>query len=481
MGSGQTVVKNTGILLLGRLLIIVLGINYVAALSRYIHAEGMGWIATATSLVSIASLVVNFGLGNLAVRDVAADKSRAAAYFTNLSFLRGGLSLVFVVIVLAVSKWVNYPAEIFTVICIYASAYIFDEFSEICVSIFNAHEKMGYSAALQTGRDLLNIGLSLAAIALKTSLCIIVGISALANLVKLIASLKVLTAKFARPAPRVDLQLSRQLFVLALPFAALTFINNASGQIDTFLLSLYRSSQEVGWFSSARLIVNYFLLLPTIFLQAIFPLFSKLHVASQDNLREAYTLSFKYLLWLGFFLCAGTLAAADPVILLVFGPGFEQSAVVLRILSFVLFWMFGYANGSLLLATGGQNLATKLASISMVLMITASLLLIPTYGVIGASVAHILPGAVFFIPVSWICHRRLGINLPYALTLKTLFAALFMGGMVTLFLRLHLHVLVAILIVAPCAYLIALAATGAIGRRDWELVKQLFKKRFGKD
>jgi O-antigen/teichoic acid export membrane protein len=478
MRTSQIVAKNTSVLLLGRLFIIILGINYVAALSRYVQAEGMGIIATAMSLVSLASLLMNFGLGNLAIRDVAADKTRASAYMTSLALLRGALAFVFLVLIVLLSHWIGYSPMVFTVILIYGVAFIFDEFTDICFSIFNAHERMEYTAALQTGRDVINIGLSLAAIALKTSLFVIVGISAFANLIKLIVSFLLVARKITPPARRADLHLSGQLLVTAIPFAVLAVINTTTAQIDIFLLSLFRSTQEVGWYSSARLIITYFLLLPTILLQVIFPLFSRLQVSSREELRKLYAVSFKYLMVLGFALCAGTLVAAQPVILLVFGPGFEESVAILRILSFVLFWMFGYVNGSLLLATGGQNIATGFSSVSMILTIGMSLLLIPHYGAIGAGLSHILPGILFFIPITIICHRRLGHPLPILSSVMTLISAAFMAGMVVLALHFQVHVLVAVLVVAPCTYGVALLFTRVIGITDWELFKRLFRRNF---
>ncbi len=475
------VVKNTSVLLLGRVLSLGLSVVYVAALARYIQATGMGIIATATSLVSIASLIINFGLNDLSTRDIATDKSRDATYVPTTMVIRGLLSVIFLMLLMVVTKWVNYPPEMAAVIFIYAFAYGMDAFTDVCFSVFNAHERMEFSAAIQTGRDIINIALSLAAIALKMNLLVIVGASAFANLVKLAISLGILRRIFVRTPARVNLVLGKNLLLSAFPFAAIALFNVISAQADTFILSLYWFAGEVGWYSSAGLLISYLLLLPTVFFQAIFPVFSKLHASSKADLQKAYAASFKYLLLLGFALCAGTLVTADSIISFIYGPGFERAALALRILGISFFWIFGYANGGLLITTGGQNLVTIFSGIAMGLTTIISVLFIPQWGLLGASLAHILPGALFFMPLIWICHRKLDLQVPYLLSLKAIVASLLMAGAVVVALHYHVHVLITVLVIAPAVYGAALVVLGVLGRQDLDFVLQLFRKRLSRD
>ena len=477
MRTGLTILKNTGVLLLGRVLSIALGVVYVAALSRYIHASGMGVIATATALVSMSALLLNFGLNDVTVRDVAVDKSRAGTYLPNLFLLRGGLFILFAVLVFAAARLAAYPPETLTVIFIYCLAYLFDEFTNVCIAIFNAHEQMEYAAVLQTGRDLLNMGLSLAAIALKANLFVIVGVSALASLVKLFAGLAIVKWKFVLPKPHIDLALCRHLLKVTLPFAALLAISVLVQHMDTFILSLYRPANEVGWYGSAALLINYLLLMPSILLQAVFPVFAKFNAASRDELKRVYSLSFKYLMILGFALSFGTFITADKVINLLYGPGFEQAASALRILSVLLFWIFGYANGSFLNATGGQTTTTKFAVLGLTLTVGLSLFITPRLGLVGAALARITPGALFFVPMTWICHKRLDLPLPYGLALKSLVAALAMTGVSVLALQNQVSLFLVILLIAPLAYAVSLLVLGVIGRSDMELVMQMVRRK----
>src|SRR4030065_2259218 len=108
---GKRVIKNTAILLVGRILSIVFGIIYVAFLARYIKAEGMGKIATATSLIGLLIILVNFGLSQLITRDVAVDRGKTESYTSTSLLLRGLLSFIFAAVVVLITYILKYPVD----------------------------------------------------------------------------------------------------------------------------------------------------------------------------------------------------------------------------------------------------------------------------------------------------------------------------------------------------------------------------------
>jgi len=477
MSTARGVAKNTTILFLGRVLSTGLGVVYVTVLARYIQAEGMGKIGTATSLVSMLHLLISFGLSEVIVRDIASHRARAGAYLPNILVLRVLLSTVFALVVVGITAMAHYPSDTIVIIYIYAVAYAIDDLTDVAFSMFNAFEKMEYPAGIQTLRDLVNISLSLAAVRLHASLVTIVLVSALANVFKLVVSLAVLRLGFVQWKPKIDVRLCRRLLVAALPFAALGILQVANQQIDTVLLSVQRPAQDVGWFSAAGTLINYLLLFPTVFLQAIFPVFSRFRTHSREALQQAYRSSFKFLVVFGFALCAGTIATAEHVIAIVYGPGFENAAVALQILAASLAWMFGFANGALLNATGGQTLLAAVTGAGVVLNVIAALVLIPQWSFVGASVASIVPGVIFAVPLTLTCHRRLGMRPPYASILKTLFCSLCMGAAVAVCLRASMNLFVTVFGIAPLVYGVSLLLLRVIGHEDIALVAQLLRRR----
>jgi len=466
MSTARGVAKNTIVLFLGRVLSIGLGVVYVAALARHVEAVGFGKIGTATSLVSMLHLLISFGLSEVTIRDVATDKARAGTYLPNVLALRLLLSIAFALLIVGITTAAHYPSDTIVIIYIYAFAYAIDALTDVVFSMFNAFERMEYPAAIQTARDLINISLSLAVIRFGASLTVIVLVSALANVLKLIVSLALLRFRYVQWKPKIDLWLCRRLIITALPFAALGVLLVANQQIDTVLLSLHRPAEDVGWFSAAGTLTGYLLFLPSLFLQAIFPVFSRLRARSREALQQAYNSSFKFLVVLGFALCAGTIATAEHVIALVYGAGFENAAIALRILGAQLAWMFGFANGALLNATGGQTLLAGITGAEVALNVMAALVLIPRLGFVGASLASVVPGMFSAVPLVLVCHRRLGIRPPCISALKALFSSAYMGVVVAACLKANVNLLVTVFGIAPVVYGTLLLALRVIDHDD---------------
>jgi O-antigen/teichoic acid export membrane protein len=461
--------------LVGRVLSLGLGLVYVAVLARYVQAAGMGKIATATSLVSLLNPLVIFGLSELIVRDIARNRAQADVYVTNALLLRALLSVVLGLVIVAITAGSGYPEDTILIIYLFCIAYILDDLTDVAFSVFSAFEKMGYPAALQLGRDVVHVVWSLVVINLHGSLIAIVIVSVAASLLKLVVSLIVLHRRFVKPKLHIDWQLCRQLLLVSIPFAALGIIQLANRQIDTVLLSFYHPEEDVGWFSAANTLIAYVLLIPSAFLQATFPVFAKFQVSSGESLRQAYRASFRYHLLLGFPLCIGVIATAEEVIALVFGPGFTEAALALQIMALVLFWMFGYANGALLTATGGQTFLAVVGGIGLALNVGVALVLIPSLSYVGASLAMLVSGGVFFIPITIVCHRRLGLEIPYALALKALAASLLMGAAVMVSLRAEVNLFLAMFVIAPATYGGLLVMFHVIDREDWSALLHLFR------
>ena len=213
------------------------------------------------------------------------------------------------------------------------------------------------------------------------------------------------------------------------------------------------------------------------FLQAAFPVFAKFYSLSKAELQQAYRMSFNYLLLFGFPLCIGTIVTADKVIAFIYGPGFDNSAMSLRIMAFLFLWMFGFANGALLNATGGQNFLAAIMGLGAVLNVIVALILIPHFSFIGASIAAIVSGLVFSFPVTRKCHIRLGLRLPYSLVIKTLISSVVMGFVIALCLKVPINLFIVIFIIAPLVYGVFLSIFRAIGYKDLLILINLFRWR----
>ena len=143
---------------------------YIAALARYVGADGIGKISTATALIGLMVLMLGPGLDPLLIRDVAADTDKASAYVNNMLVSRFFLGTFFLLLVPLVSHVISYPADTMHIIFVYALVYFFDSLGEFFTSLFRAFQRMEYEAGTQVARDLVNFSLSIFAIYLHLPL-----------------------------------------------------------------------------------------------------------------------------------------------------------------------------------------------------------------------------------------------------------------------------------------------------------------------
>jgi O-antigen/teichoic acid export membrane protein len=469
--------KNTLLLLVAQISSRALAIVYIAALARYVGTDGIGKISTATSFISLMALILWPGLDPLLIRNVAADNHKASQYTSNLFATRILLGIPFLFLVMLISHVNTYSADTIRIIIVYALVYLVDGLCEIFTSLFRAFQRMEYEASTQVARDILNITLSLFAIFFRLPLIAIVLMSLVAQICKFILMWVLSSHRFVRISIAINLRTMKTIFISSLPFGGLVILYTLQSQLGTFVLSLSHPSTTVGIFSAANTLITTLVLIPGALSSSILPAFSKLNNEAPKDLPHLYSLSFKYLLILGFPLGIGTMLVGDHVILLIYGREFEGSMVVLRVLALFLLTFVTYSNGPLLYATGRERFFAQTLVISVCAYGLLCFLLIPIYGPIGAAIAYVTTGLVTTSIYSIICHRLLNLTLPWMTIGKITLAAALMGLATMSTLRLGINWLLVTLLIAPGCYIVLLFLLRLVGRNEVQNILGLSKFR----
>jgi len=310
-------------------------------------------------------------------------------------------------------------------------------------AVYQAHQHMEYDVALQLGRDLLNIGLSLFAIYLSAGLIIIVAISVFATALQLTVAwplvLRLKVPLFVRPR----LTEMRRILILALPFSAIVLIMVAGGQMTTIILSVTAKQADVGLYGAAQTIYSILLIFPSMFSTAVFPVFSRLSVESSNKLSMAFRKSFELLLIVGFPMAALGILLAAPMVKLIFGSSFDGAVPVLQLLVLALAGMTGFACGTYLSSTERQTFYALSQGAFVIIEIVLSLILIPRFGMIGAAASFLIYALLGFVFYTLACYHFVSLPLPWALFVKVLLATTIVTLCTRFLLRFSLHFILA--------------------------------------
>ena len=474
-GTGKTLIKNVSALSLGQLASRGLMIVYLAILARYIKPDGMGQLGTAQSLTALVFLFVNLGFDTLAVRDIAQDRQNGSVYLSSILFIKGILAGLAMVVLILISGLAKYGSDTTQIIFVYGLVSLVGGLVSIGNSILQANERLEIVAAIQLGRDIANVSLSLLVIALGGNLLQIVEASLIANILHVVIIYIFITrlkmAKILRP----NWAQSRTIIQKGLPFGMVALLNTLYNQTGPVLLSILATKAITGAFWSASSLLAILFILPSMYSQAVLPVFSRFYSEQSGQLQFSYQKSFKLLTSFGVPLAAGTILLAKPLVELLFGPGYQESIIALQILVITLALSANFASGPVLNAMGKQKLYSILLATALVIMVVLYVLLIPTLGIIGASLAYTIPVVIGFVIYSIICHRLLQITFPAGMILRILGATLVMSGIVFLGREAGIHFLILGCFIGPITYAVSLFVLGGVDEEEKFFFRTIFK------
>jgi O-antigen/teichoic acid export membrane protein len=469
VGLSRPVIRNTLALSAGTLATRALSIVYVAALARYVHTEGMGDLATSQSLGAILALFIGLGHDTLAVREVAARPRDGTAWLWDLLALRVVLSVVGLAGLVIFSRVVDYPSQTSQVVAVYGVVMVVGSMLSVARAIIQAHEHLALDAAVQFGRDVANIALSLAAIALGASLVTIVWISVLANVGQLVVELAIVAWLKLATWGRPSLKRIRAIFHNGVGFGMVVLCSILYAQAGVILLSLQAGPAATGTYAAAYNLLLVLLIIPDMFQRAVFPVFARLHSSPDRNLANPYQQSLRALTAIGLPLAVGTFLVAEPAIGLLYGPDFGASVVPLKILAVAVAVTATYASAAILIAMGRQRLLAASMFVELLAQVGLAAILIPFWGVVGATVAYTIPRLISFVFYTTLCHRLLHLKLNVVPLARIGLASAVMGCAVLAGQIAGLQWLWLACLIGPVTYAGTLIFVGEVKLQDWRM------------
>jgi O-antigen/teichoic acid export membrane protein len=279
-----------------------------------------------------------------------------------------------------------------------------------------------------------------------------------------------------RPRPELDWAFLKPVFKEALPFGLTGLLGMVYTYEASIILSFFQGNEVVGWYNAAYRLVLMLLFVPNIVNVVIYPVMSRFYVSSHDSLLFVYKKYFKYMQIIAFPIGIGTTFLADRIILTIFGNGFTNSIIALKILIWTLVFTFsGSAFVNLLQSTNRQSVITRMSAISVVVNVLTNLLLIPKFSYVGSSIATVITEIVLVGGIVFVAYRS-GYGIPLSDlkydTLKILASCLVMSAFLMYFNYVNLLILI---ISSAMVYFAAIYLFRLLDDDDILLIKQVLR------
>lgn len=386
MSNVRRILKNTSYLLISRL--ITLAIAPVASVLtvRYLGANGFGILSFAIAFTSIFAVFIEFGLDPLIVREAARDLSLARKYLQNIIVIRLFLGVAVAAIIVILVNLLAYPQQtVYVTYVIAASATltgIYGAFS----AVFQAYEKMEYQAIISVAAALASLVGIVIVVTFNFGVIGIAWIYVLTSALTLMYYWFVYTRQYSLPKPEIDEDFWKSSLKESWPMAAMAISVMIYFRVDVVILSLIKGNVAVGFYSVAYTLSEIATVIPGMFMFAIFPILSRLHQDSKTSVVDACAQSIRYLLYLGLPMAFFVTLWAKPIVTLLYGNAFSESATALQI----IIWSAALMYVTMVLSSAGvavnlQRLFMKITFLQVFFNVILNLLMIPTYSYIGAS------------------------------------------------------------------------------------------------
>ena len=373
-------------------------------LARILKAENFGYLSYAGTLIFYLFNFIDLGLSTYGIREIAKDKSAASEYVSNIVSFKLMLAVILFIGFFLISSLAHQGALIRILmleltLMFFVSALASEWAFQGLEKMYMVFVSLGVTSFLQL---LLNVLL------VKCP-----GDILKVPLINFFASIPVIVfflnrLKFRLRLFRLDLKKIRLYMSSAIVIWAISIFAQVYNGLDIAILGFFRPPQEVGYFSVARRIVGGVTLLMTFLASAVLPHLSSTFKDDMPGFRQGTR---KFLKMSGVILVlvfAPVIVFSGRIISLTVGNEYLPASMPLKIMMMaVILVTFNLPYSTGLIAACMEKEVLKQACASAALSLFLNFLLMPRYGMMGASVSFLFAELLALVWILWVYNNKI--------------------------------------------------------------------------
>lgn len=376
-------------------------------LARTLKAEAFGSISYAHSFIFYILNFVDLGLSTYGVREVAKNKARASEYVSEIVSFKLLLASILFIIVVGATFLVSGQAG-FRILMVEVGLLLFVS-ALSCDWAFQGQEKMRMVLVSFATTTMLQFALIYTFVKGPEGLLKSALIYSLAGF--LIPVLFLIHFKYRPKLETSYLKQIKKYLSSSIIIWSIAIFAQVYNGLDIVLLGFFRSPQEVGFFTIARRAIGGATLLMICLANALLPRLSAAFIAKDTKQFTDATHKFlKIAAFLAVFVLFPLILFSDNVISFALGNEYLSAAAPFKIMAIAfIFVAFNLPFSTGLVAAGFEKAVLKQVFASAIISVLFNLLLMPRYGMIGASISFFIAEAVAIVWILWAYHRHIGI------------------------------------------------------------------------
>jgi O-antigen/teichoic acid export membrane protein len=432
VAGGRRIASNVVAQLAFRSLTIGIGVITASLTARTLDPSGYGVWNGVLSYVGLFGIVTDLGFTVAALQRMSAEPERESEWLGALA----GTRIVFSVLAMALCA-ISIPIFLSDAPHAHLVAYILittgiTAGSNALMSVFQSRLRAGLVLSFTV---LQSVGWLIAVLILAATGGDVVDFAvAWAALILFVAAVQLqATRRLAHIAWRRGARLWRPLVRLAVPLGISAAMITVYDQFDSILLLQIAGSHEAGIYAAAYGFLAPLSFLPTAIVSSFFPVMSATYPRDPPRVKRLVQTCADSLAVITFPILAGSIALAEPIVHLLYGPGYGRTAGLLPILMLAFVWSsYGSLAGFMSAVLGVQWRLAVASTGGAVLNILLNIAVIPKYGAYGSAWATVATETVTMTFMLLTCLHTLGMRLRLWSIARTLVLAALMTGVMVL-------------------------------------------------
>lgn len=434
MVIARKIAYNVLVSTVSKVLATVLALVSIGLITRYLGKEGFGDYATVMAFFAFFGAVGDLGLYTVSTREISRSGADENRIMSNVFTIRVIFSLVIFVISPLIVIFFPYPQEVKYAIIIAAASFFFSSAYQVLNGVFQKNLAIDKIAISELTGKVLQVTLVGAAVKYDLGFQWVVS-SLLFYMILSFLMILFWSRKYVKLRLRFDFSYWKKFLKEAYPIGIVAIVTFVYFKIDTIILSVMKSSADVGIYNAAYKVVENISFFPGMIIGLIFPIMSQHIFSDREKFKDISNKTFKIFFILIIPLIVGTMFLSEGIINLIGGIGFVQSANVLRILIFALvFIFFGNFFNAVIISGNYQKRLMYVLVVAAVFNVAANLIFIPlsprpyfVAATVSALTEMLVAAMTFYIVV---------VKIKYLPKVEKVWGILVSGGFMAIFLYL---------------------------------------------
>ncbi len=448
--------KNSLFLFITQAIRLLTNIFIAVGIARLYGPEAFGQFSIAYTIATICIVIADFGFGVLLTTEIANNRNNAAIIGKKYFSMKIIFALLSSAIMITIPSFQTFSIQSRTLIYTLTLFVVFTTFTNFFNAIFRGFEKFNYETRISFITNLIFLILLVFLGILKIQLIYLMLLFVVTRLLGVILSVQKAISLVGTNFIGIDFKEWRTIVNRILIYGLHFIFGNLFFQLDTVLIGMWKSDNDVGIYKSAFNVMLLILMLSDIAFSAILPLLSRLYYENTEKWKIISRLYFKVFLLTALPISIVVFFYSEQIISIIYGHKLYKEAIpILKIFSIVILFRFiGEPYAMIITTSRRQHFSMIIVIAAAVASFVLNFFVIPKYGLSGAALVslgvNLFVVAAYFIVVKFSFFKWLfELRIIAVLSITTLLVLLLWysnAQLIVLFVSAIIYILIAYLI-----------------------------------